>query len=462
LAAGTHGRGAYRLFDSIAAPALVLSKVDAGTPVGPSSNVTYTLTLKNIGNAAATGVSITDPVPANTSFVSADSGGTQSGGTVTWTAASIAAGGSTTVHFTVSIASAIKNKVDSIVNDGYKATATGGFSTTGSPFITPIAPPYAVTMSPAAQTDGGRVGTSVPYTVTLQNRGSNADSYTLSAASAWVTTFFDPTCTTQLTTTGSVPAGGSLTVCAKVAVPSAASNGATNTGTVTATSVGSSGVSASATLTTIAVSVDTLLVDNDGNGPDVQSYYTAALTAAGVQFSTWDLSTDKNLPTNYVKAFKNVVWFTGNSYPGPISPYEGTLKAFLDNGGRLLMSGQDILDQAAGTTTFVHDYLHISWNGSESQNDISTAAVHSVAGAPVSNGIGTVPIDHSVLNANFEDQITPNGTAMAEFTDDSSATNALSFSGTYKVVFLAFPLEAYGSATQKANFITKTMAFFGP
>ena len=33
------------------------------------------------------------------------------------------------------------------------------------------------------------------------------------------------------------------------------------------------------------------------------------------------------------------------------------------------MSGQDILDQAAGTTDFVHDYLHIDWDGTEIQND---------------------------------------------------------------------------------------------
>jgi hypothetical protein len=36
----------------------------------------------------------------------------------------VPAGGSVTVHFTVSIASALKKKDDSIVNDGYKATPT--------------------------------------------------------------------------------------------------------------------------------------------------------------------------------------------------------------------------------------------------------------------------------------------------------------------------------------------------
>ena len=175
------------------------------TPASPSgrrATSTYSLTLKNIGNAPATGVTITDPVPDNTSFVSADSGGAESGGTVTWNGLSVPAGGSVTVHFTVSIASALKKKVDSIVNDGFQATAAGGFSTTGSPFITPIAPPYAMTFGPATQRDGGRVGTSVPYTVTVRNLGFNSDSYALTASNAWTTTFFDSTCTTPLTTVG--------------------------------------------------------------------------------------------------------------------------------------------------------------------------------------------------------------------------------------------------------------------
>ena len=203
LAAGTHGRGAFRNFDTLAAPALVLSKVDGGEPVGPSSHITYTLTLKNEGNASATGVTITDPLPDNTSFVSADSGGTNVGGVATWSGLTVAPGGSVTVHLTVSISDALKKNVDSIVNDGVAAKTGDGFSTTGSPFITPIAPPFAVTLTPATQTDGGKSGTSVSYKLTIDNRGFTADSYTLSATSTWATTFFDATCTTPLTTTPS-------------------------------------------------------------------------------------------------------------------------------------------------------------------------------------------------------------------------------------------------------------------
>jgi hypothetical protein len=38
--------------------------------------------------------------------------------------------------------------------------------------------------------------------------------------------------------------------------------------------------------------------------------------------------------------------------------------------------------------------------------------------------------------------------------------DALSYAGTYKVVFLAFPLEAYGTAAQKADLVTRAKNFF--
>jgi uncharacterized repeat protein (TIGR01451 family) len=460
IAAGTHGRGAFRIADTFTVPALVLSKVDAGSPVGPSSNVTYTITLKNIGNANATGVTLTDPVPANTTFVSAP-GGANINGTVVWTNLTVPQGGSTSVQFTVSIADALKKKVSSIVNDGMKATSAQGPFTTGSPFITPIAPPYAVSVSPATQTDGGKGGTSVAYHITVKNLGFNSDSYTLSASSTWAVSFYNPTCTTAITTTPTLAAGATVDVCVKVAIPAGTANAATNTATVTATSVASPSVSGSATIKTIAVAVDTLLVDDDGNTPNTQSFYTAALTSAGVQFQTWDLATDSNLPQNYMLAFKNIVWFTGNSYPGPILPYEAKLKAFLDAGNRLFLSGQDLLDQSAGTTAFVHDYLHVTWDGSETQNDKRTTAVHGVA-LTLTNGIDAVSLDHTILNNAFEDRITPNGGATAIFTDDSTAADGLSFAGTYKVVFLAFPFEAYGTAAQKTDLVQRVMTFFGP
>jgi uncharacterized repeat protein (TIGR01451 family) len=482
IVAGTHGRSAWSIADTSApAPALVLTKTDAGVPVGPGSNIDYTLTVHNIGAANATGVEIKDTIPAHTSFVSADNGGTYSNGQVTWTGKTVPAsvptpnvtnpvpttnGGSFAVHMTVRIDSSLEAGLKSIVNDTFRVVSAEGPSATGSPTVTPLAPPYAVTMVPASQTDGAKVGKSVTYQVTISNRGYKTDSYNMSSAGGtFAVSFFDPTCTTALTATPALTAGQSTNVCVKVDVPANAANGATSTATVTATSVASPTVSASASIKTIAVAVATLVVDDDSFVPsssknaDVNSYYTTALTTAGIQFSLWDLGTDKNLPQNYLMSFSNVVWFTGNSYPSPVTIYEPQLKAFLDNGGRIFMSGQDMLDQAGGTTSFVANYLHVNWNDA-TMNDIATKNVNGVSGT-ITNGAGTVPLDTTVLANSFMDEIGVNPGATAIFTDDAGKADGLSFSGTYKVVFLAFPFEEYGTAAQRAAFMTSVFNFFG-
>ena len=80
----------------------------------------------------------------------------------------------------------------------------------------------------------------------------------------------------------------------------------------------------------------------------------------------------------------------------------------------------------------------------------------------MTDGIGAVPIDHSVLGATFEDQITPIAPATPAFTDDTGATDGLTVAaGPYKVEFLAFPFEAYGSAGEKADLMTRTLDWFG-
>ena len=465
LRAGTHGRGAWTMTDPAHVPALVVSKADAGVPVGPGKHIDYTITVDNIGNADATGVTVTDPIPWHTSFTSAGDGGVLDHGKVTWTGKTVAAGASITLHFTVTISATLSSHVKSIVDDGIRVTSAQKIGATGSAHVTPIAPAHAVTVSPTPQTDGAHVGGSVDYTFHITNSSFNDDTYTLGASSgAFPATVLDATCTSPVTSV-SVSSGASADVCLHVSVPGGTANAATDTATLTATSTGDASVSASGTATTIAVAVDVLVVDNDHHGnpplPDVQSFYTTALTSAGQTFDVWDLETNPVLPLGYMKAHKSIVWFTGASYPGPIGPYESNLAAFLDGGGRLFMSGQDILDQGAGTTPFVHDYLHILWDGSEDQNDKGTATVTSVTGNPVTNGIGTVPIDHTVLGAPFEDQITPIDPAAAAFTDAAGQTDALTVSaGAYKVVFLAFPFEEFGTAGQKASLMTSVFSYF--
>ncbi len=90
---------------------LSLVKSDSTDPVATGQTLTYTLTVQNAGPDTATGVTITDTLPASVSFVSASSGCTHASGSVTCNVANIASGASAQVQIQVT-----PNQVGTITN----------------------------------------------------------------------------------------------------------------------------------------------------------------------------------------------------------------------------------------------------------------------------------------------------------------------------------------------------------
>ena len=99
-------------------PQLVIEKsqsLNTGVPtkatleVNEKDQVTYHLTITNIGNAVAEGVTVTDEIPAGLSLVngSISHGGTQINKVVAWNLGNLEAGESRTVSFTVTVPSVL-------------------------------------------------------------------------------------------------------------------------------------------------------------------------------------------------------------------------------------------------------------------------------------------------------------------------------------------------------------------
>jgi len=255
-------------------------------------------------------------------------------------------------------------------------------------------------------------------------------------------------------------------------VPNDAAAGSRNSATLKATSVADAAVQDTAELVTVPAASGALVVDQDGSrpgggAPDAQAAYVDALTAAGHAPDVWDITQDGTLTQEFLNAHKSVYWETGIAYPDPLAPYEAKLQAFLTAGNSLFVSGQDILDQEAGTAAFVKDYLHITWDGSPTQNDKPTVAVTGINGTAIGDGLGSLPLNQSAIYDQFEDEVTPNGGAVAQFQDDSAQPNALAVTdstkgpNTFKVVFLAFPFENVGTATDRANVMGRVVSYFG-
>jgi uncharacterized repeat protein (TIGR01451 family) len=129
------GAGAVRFLPPGLAAGLTISKsAPATTP--PASSFTYTITYGNTGGADATGVVISDTVPAGTTFVSATDGGTEAGGVVTWNIGTVGTGVvGQTVSFTVMVTAPAGS---TIANDSYNISAVDVPTVAGAPTFTSV------------------------------------------------------------------------------------------------------------------------------------------------------------------------------------------------------------------------------------------------------------------------------------------------------------------------------------
>ena len=99
-----------------------------------------------------------------------------------------------------------------------------------------VLPAYRLELTPESQTDYGAAGTTVDYTLTVTNIGSNVDTYRLSSASIWPVTFLDMGMN-PITQIGPLaPLGGNDNFIARVSIPGGASQGDLDTADIIATS----------------------------------------------------------------------------------------------------------------------------------------------------------------------------------------------------------------------------------
>ncbi len=168
-----HGNDASSVSTTIRQLAdLKLTKTAPATAVA-GTQITYEITAKHVGGTGpATGVVVTDPLPAGVTFVSATGGGTAGGRTVTWNVGGIPIGGSANVTVTVAIGSGTSGPVTNTA----AVTATTSDPTPGdntasaSTTVTQVADLTITKSGPATAAQGG----DVTYTIAVRNNSTTS------------------------------------------------------------------------------------------------------------------------------------------------------------------------------------------------------------------------------------------------------------------------------------------------
>ncbi|MFA4948870.1 MAG: S8 family serine peptidase, partial [Candidatus Krumholzibacteriia bacterium] len=217
-----------------------------------------------------------------------------------------------------------------------------------------------------------------------------------------------------------------------------------------------------------------LIVDDDAAG-SFQTYFEQAVAGSGRSYLT--VSSPPNAAT--MGFFESVIWLTGNDYTTTLGTTDiAELSAYLDGGGRLFMTGQDI-GYDIGTTAFYTNYLHATYV----QDDVGLGGVLGIAANPVGFGFTfDIKGGSGANNQGYPSEINPVAPATAAFVYNpsvpaaaatandvvkngvspeaitSSGTAGLTFDNeTYKLVYFAFGFEAVADATTRTALMDRVL-----
>ena len=191
----------------------------------------------------------------------------------------------------------------------------------------------------------------------------------------------------------------------------------------------------------------------------------------GFAYGVWTHQTQGTPPDSVLRFYQAVVWNTADDYGTIANPKTLTatdqagLMTYLDNGGNLFLSSQDILLDN-NPNTFITDYLHVAGHS----DDQTVGSVSGISEDTISDGMW-FGLDYPFFN--FSDHLFPGTGAAGIFYETekgisvpragvqadhnrmSSPANLLDYcalrypaSGpsAYKVAFFAFPFEAVPQA----------------
>ncbi len=227
--------------------------VDNASPI-VGQTVTFTIEVVNQGEDDATGVEVTDQLPAGLSYISDDSGGAYNSGTGVWTIGALANGATATLQIQaqVTAAGSITNVAevsasDNVDQDSIPGNDDGDQSEDDEDAATVTAvsaPLIDLSLSKAASDTNPDVGDTITFTVTLANAGPD-DASSVAVEDTLPAGYSNPTNISNggsavgntITWTGlSVAAGDSLDLTFDVTVdaPTGAANEYLNVAEVTA------------------------------------------------------------------------------------------------------------------------------------------------------------------------------------------------------------------------------------
>jgi hypothetical protein len=209
-----------------------------------------------------------------------------------------------------------------------------------------------------------------------------------------------------------------------------------------------------------------LCVDDDG-GANYETYYEEALQASGNPYGIWDMASQGKADAALLSNFPIVIWNVGWAFPTLDDQDRAALTSYLDAGGRLFVSGQDIgwdmFDPSGSSYSPAAQAWYRTYLGATYvMDDTNLLTITGVAGDQIGDGLlfniygGT-----GANNQQYPSEIDPygDGVGFLTYARDREAGVHLQ-TADFKTVYLAFGFEGIAEAADRALLMARILDFF--
>jgi hypothetical protein len=199
---------------------------------------------------------------------------------------------------------------------------------------------------------------------------------------------------------------------------------------------------------------DLLIVDDD-DGADCEKYYFRALDALGETYEWSDLLALS--PCKELHNYETVIWFTGDDRTSTLTDEDiDSLTSYLDNGGRLFITGQNIGYDIAGKS-FYRNYLHAQFL----QDHQDEYWVIGVEGDPIGDDlIISVHGGSGACNQDSRDVIRPIGGADSTFHYwFVGGSCGIRYAGVYRLVYFSFGFEGISESEDRTEVMGRVLGW---
>ena len=217
------------------------------------------------------------------------------------------------------------------------------------------------------------------------------------------------------------------------------------------------GASGTEDISVIVGRMPILLVDDDDGENNVEEFYTMLFDSLGIGYAHWDHIALGSPTGGLLSVFPIVIWMCEWAFPTLEDGDQVALGTYLDNGGNLFISGQDIgwdfydpEGYAFGCSSWYETYLHAVYY----EDDSPVQNVLGIEGDAIGDGL-TFEIwqPGRVTAEQFPEEIEPTPGADAIFFYEGGQHHkaGVKYEGDHKVVYLGFGLEAIAALAGPPN-----------